>query len=296
MSRHTHIDTHERTDSMTEEPPPSPAERSSSPGRCGQHQTTALGACSRCGNYYCHDCADATSSQELCAGCDRLIGDIPWERERSRLGTLRAYGRTVLRLTVAPSGFARGLPTEGPLGPPAVFAALSCTFYLIMSSLMVGAVSYHQFSLSLARFGAEDSLWRIFLHSYPAIVGPPLLHVPFTVLVTPLVLSAATRLLGARLSLRASARTILYATGYYALAGIPFGAIASTFLFPFFVSRVLQAQTQLPPRRRILAITLLLASIIPIGIAADTIYGVTVDPLVDLGVDRIITAIESREP
>lgn len=273
--------------------PAAPPAAGASLAQCAQHETAAAGACRRCGDYFCEACAGEPPNRGLCHRCDRLVGSIPWEHERAELGALRAWLRTLHRLFIAPGDVARRLPIQGSLRAPAVFAAIACGAYVVLAILVLGTTEWIRTSLAIARFGAENVTWRLALISFPHIVVPIFFTTPASVFLAPLALTAATRLVGAPLSLRASARTTLYAAGYFVLMGLPLGGIAAVLLFPVFLYRMLEARTELPRVRRALAVAFLLVALLLIRGAIHAIYPLTLQPLVSAGVDHIFDVIDS---
>lgn len=264
--------------------PPDTAEPSRSPAQCEHREADAVGTCTRCGDYYCATCAADSNVRALCARCDG-IGEIPWEHDR---GVLRAWARTIGRLIVAPSSVARRLPVEGSVSAPTAFAAIACSVYLSMASVLLGAVRWISLSLSLSRFNAQDSTWRLWMFEVPHEIGIVVLITPLTVLLSPVALYATVRVLGGRLSLRACARTMAYASGYHIVMAIPLGGIAAFLLFPYFVYRVLEARAQLSPLRRALAIAILLVFVVAVRHVGETMYHLTLAPLVREGIHGVL--------
>ena len=271
---------------------PATDQPSAVPEQCAQHETVAVGACIRCGDYYCDDCAGDPPSRALCRRCDRIVGNIPWEHDRESIGSLRAWARTVTRLLSAHRVMARSLPVDGSLRPPITFALIAWGAHVVLSALMIGAIRWTQFSFSLARFGAEDAVGRIVVSSdYPHLVMKLVLVLPFVILLAPVGLSGAARVMGGNLSHRASARIVAYTCGYLVWAGIPLCGIAVLFLLPNFLYRALGARTQLSPLRRGMTVCLAAAFTILVRIAGEAIYSLTLAPLVSEQISDALASI-----
>jgi hypothetical protein len=100
--------------------------------RCRNHPgVPAPTPCSRCGTFFCGQCLGRAGRGPgggpgpwLCAGCQAHVGTLPWD-ERERLGLLRAWWQTSLKLITAPEATLARAGGEAPLSSSLLFAALS---------------------------------------------------------------------------------------------------------------------------------------------------------------------------
>lgn len=93
--------------------------------RCPAHPLVpAPTPCGRCGTFHCGRCLTRVGQQWRCGSCLRLGGTLPWD-ERARLGTLRAWWQTSLKLITAPEATLAAAGREAPISDSLLFSGLS---------------------------------------------------------------------------------------------------------------------------------------------------------------------------
>lgn len=224
---------------------------------CAAHLGKSIAACGRCGVFFCEQCSGAAPNDTLCAACDRRCGAIAWESERAKLGTLRAWRRTVSDVSLTPSRTARRLPTEGSLRAPLTFAASMIALHAVGFILVYGSIIWWTTSYSLARFGAIDTIGRMVV--FGGMVDKMLLGTlaPLILLATgPALLVAAARCVRIDVTARGAFGAVAYSTAGLLIGLVPFVGYVMYPWLAFFFAEWLAARADVPTWRRLCAIAI----------------------------------------
>ncbi len=106
---------------------------------CARHPNfEAQTACPRCGTFSCVACFEGS---ELCVGCRQLgAGTLPWD-DRRRLGTWRAFWKTVPAVMLRPDSTFANCAREGGAFDALLFLALSSFLSLVTNIVMLGLMA-----------------------------------------------------------------------------------------------------------------------------------------------------------
>lgn len=206
------------------EPPP-PAAAPPPPAavpRCATHpETDAIGACTRCGSFFCPACKGWEHGNErYCVRCDPGGDYVAWE-DRARLGTTKAFLKTVKGLLLTPDRFFLRMPAGGGYGSPMLFAWISWALSTVVTAVAYGAIVGGMFAIMPIPEGEAAPVGQMMLGVMLGSVGGVLIGIVPALFLWALVLHVVVKIFGGEGSLQATFRCHAYSSGVFALGVIP---------------------------------------------------------------------------
>lgn len=214
---------------MSEVPPvPSPAAAPSGAAapagtpRCATHpESDAIGACTRCGSFFCPVCRGWEHAQErYCVRCDPGGPYVAWE-DRARLGTLKAFTKTLKSLLLSPDRFFLRMPTTGGYGAPIGFAWISWALASVVTAVAYGALVGGMFAIMPVPSGEAGPVGQVLVAFILGSVATVLVGIIPMLFVWSVLLHLVTRIFGGTGSFEATFRCHAYSSGVFALGIIP---------------------------------------------------------------------------
>lgn len=207
---------------MTDPEPPAGATPVAVP-RCAVHpETDAIGACSRCGSFFCPACKGWEYERErYCVRCDPGGDYVPWE-DRDRLRGSKAFLQTLKGLLLKPDRFFLRMPTSGGYGRPLLFAWIGWSLSSVVTALAYGAIVGGMFAILPIPEGETVPVGQLMLGIALGSLAVALVGIVPALFLWSLMLHVLAKIFGGQGSLEATFRCHAYSSGVYALGVIPF--------------------------------------------------------------------------
>jgi hypothetical protein len=214
---------------LSEAPPPSEpaaAPEAAAPTRtprCATHpETDAIGACTRCGSFFCPSCKGWEHSQErYCVRCDPGGPYVAWE-DREKLGTFRAFTKTLKTLLLSPDRFFLRMPASGGYGAPIAFAWISWALSSVVTAAAYGVLVGGIFAIMPLPEGDAAPVGQVMAGFLLGSVAAVLVGIIPMLFLWSLLLHVMTKIFGGEGSFEATFRCHAYSSGVFALGVIPF--------------------------------------------------------------------------
>lgn len=248
-------------------PPPAPVPR------CATHpETDALGACTRCGSFFCAACRGWEHGRERnCVRCDPGGPYVAWE-DRPRLAATKAFTQTLKGLLLSPDRFFLRMPTSGGYGRPLLFGWISWALASIVTGLAYGVLMGGMFAILPMPEGESAPIAQVFLGFTLGSVAAVLVGIVPMLFLWTLLLHVLVKIFGGTGSLQATFRCHAYASGVFALGIIPFvGLTVAQFYWVILQIFAVKNAHQLSTGRAAAAVLLLPA--LCCGIYITTVFG-----------------------
>lgn len=209
------------TTETTDGPPP---EAPSAHPRCASHpDADAIGACTRCGSFFCPACKGWEHAQErYCVRCDPGGPYVAWEDRAAKVGAFKSFTKTLKSLLLSPDRFFLRMPTSGGYGAPIGFAWISWALASVVTAVAYGAMVGGMFAILPMPEGEAAPVGQVLAGFILGSVAVVLVAIIPTLFVWSLLLHLMVKIFGGTGSLEATFRCHAYSSGVFALGVIPF--------------------------------------------------------------------------
>ncbi len=213
---------------MTPESPPADPAPAAPPtpapvARCAVHpETDAVGACTRCGSFFCLPCKGWEYERErYCVRCDPGGETVAWE-DRPRLSGKKAFLETLQGLLLKPDRFFLRMPAAGGYGRPLLFAWIGWSLSSVVTALAYGAIVGGMFAILPMPQGEAAPVGQVMLGIMVGSLAVALLGIVPALFLWSLLLHLLAKIFGGTGSFQATFRCHAYSSGVFALGIIPF--------------------------------------------------------------------------
>lgn len=215
------------TDPTPEAPPAPPAWAPVQVPRCAVHpDVDAMGACTRCGSFFCSACKGWEHGRErYCVRCDPGGPYVAWE-DRDRLKGSKAFLATLKGLLLTPDRFFLRMPTSGGYGRPLLFAWIGWILTTVVTALTYGVIMGGMFAILPMPEGEAAPVGQVLLGVTLGSVAVAFLGIVPVLFLWSMLLHVLARIFGGTGSFESTFRCHAYASGVFALGIIPLVGIS----------------------------------------------------------------------